>query len=116
MYQVDFYTTQSGKSPPFNFIQKSEARVARKILRHIQHIKIYGLTLENRYLRKLTGSNLWESRILGNDNIRIICSTLSEKRVVILDIFSKKSNKTPVKEIDVSKQRFRELTTISSKI
>jgi phage-related protein len=113
MYRVDFYTTQSGKSPPFDFIQKSEARVARKILRHIQHIKTYGLTLENRYLRKLTGSNLWESRILGNDSIRIICAVLAERRVVILNIFTKKSNKTPVKELDVANQRFRELTTIS---
>lgn len=113
MYQVDFYTTLSGKSPPWEFIQKSEARVSRKILRHIQHIKTSGLTLENRYLRKLSGSNLWESRILGKDNVRIICATLSERRVVILNIFSKKSNKTPIKEIDVSKQRFRELTNIS---
>ena len=113
MYQVDFYTTLGGKSPLLDFIQKSEVRVSRKILRHIQHIKTYGLTLENRYLRKLSGSNLWESRILGNDNIRIICAALSEKRVVVLDIFSKKSNKTPVKEIEVSKQRFRELTNIS---
>lgn len=113
MYQVDFYTTQSGKSPPWEFVQKSEVKASRKILRHIQHIKNYGLTSENRYLRKLSGSNLWESRILGNDNIRIICAALSEKRVVILDIFSKKSNKTPIKEIEVSKQRFRELTNIS---
>ena len=113
MYQVDFYTTLSGKSQPYEFIQKVEARVSRKILRHIQHIKSYGLTLENRYLRKISGSNLWESRILGNDNIRIICAVLSEKRVVILNIFSKKSNKTPIKELDISRQRFRELTTIS---
>jgi phage-related protein len=113
MYQVDFYTTLSGKSPPWEYVQKSEARVSRKILRHIQHIKIYGLTSENRYLRKLSGSNLWESRILGNDSIRIICVSLIRKRVVILNIFTKKSNKTPIKELEVSNQRFRELTSIS---
>ncbi len=113
MYQVDFYTTQSGNSPPADFIQHVEVRVARKILRHIQHIKMYGLTLENRYLRKLTGSNLWESRILGKDNIRIICYALGDKRVVVLNMFSKKSNKTPIKEIEVSIQRLKELTNIS---
>lgn len=113
MYQVDFYTTLSGKSPPWEYIQKSEVRVSRKILRHIQHIKLYGLTLENRYLRKLSGSNLWESRILGNDSVRIICASLIGKRVVILNIFTKKSNKTPIKELEVANQRFRELTTIS---
>jgi phage-related protein len=113
MYQVVFYTTLNGKSPPWEFIQESEARVSRKILRHIQHIKMYGLTLENRYLKKLSGSNLWESRILGNDNVRIICSALAGRRVVILNIFTKKSNKTPIKEIVVANQRFRELTNIS---
>lgn len=113
MYQVDFYTTLSGKSPPLDFIQKSEVRVSRKILRHIQHIKTYGLTLDNRYLRKLSGSNLWESRILGNDSVRIICGSMIGKRVIILNIFSKKSNKTPIKELDVAIQRFRELTSIS---
>lgn len=113
MYQVDFYTTLSGKSPPWEYVQKSEVRVSRKILRHIQHIKLYGLTSENRYLRKLSGSNLWESRILGNDSVRIICASLIGKRVVILNIFTKKSNKTPIKELEVANQRFRELTTIS---
>lgn len=113
MYQVDFYTTSGGKSPPWEFIQKSEVRVSRKILRHVQYIKMYGLTLENRYLRKLTGTNLWESRILGNDSARIICAAFIGRRIIILNIFLKKSNKTPAKEIEVAQQRFRELTTIS---
>ncbi|KKP47505.1 MAG: hypothetical protein UR39_C0004G0025 [Candidatus Woesebacteria bacterium GW2011_GWA1_33_30] len=113
MYQVDFYTTAKSNSPPWEFIQKTNIRASRKILRHIQHIKTYGLTLDNRYLRKLSGTNLWESRILGNDNIRIICCSLPNKTVVVLNIFVKKSNKTLINEIEMSNNRFRELTNIS---
>lgn len=110
MYKVTFYTLPSGKSPARNFIFRSEVRIQRKIFNQIKHLEEFGITSENRYLRKLIGTPLWESRILGRDSIRIISVAIVEKTVVILHIFKKKGNKTPINDLRTSLERYKDLT------
>ncbi|KKQ92548.1 MAG: hypothetical protein UT58_C0021G0001 [Microgenomates group bacterium GW2011_GWC1_39_7b] len=110
MYKIVYYTSPSGKSPIKEFINRSEARLRRKIVRQIDYLEEFGLTVQNRYLRKLSGTPLWESRILGGDNTRIISVAVIEKTVVVLHIFKKKSNKTPPGDIKISLQRYKGLT------
>lgn len=110
MYKVIYFTALSGKSPVKKFIHESEARLRRKIIRQIDYLEEFGLTAQNRYLRKLSGTPLWESRILGSDSTRIISVAVIEKTVVVLHIFKKKSNKTPLGDIKISLQRYKDLT------
>ncbi|MCX6705266.1 MAG: type II toxin-antitoxin system RelE/ParE family toxin [Candidatus Woesebacteria bacterium] len=110
MYKVVYFTTPSGKSPVKEFINKSEARLQKKIIRQIDYLEEFGLTTQNRYLRKLSRTPLWESRILGSDSTRIISVALIEKTVVVLHIFKKKTNKTPLGDIKISLQRYKNLT------
>lgn len=111
MYKVVFYTLPSGRSPARESFYQADVRIRRKILRHVKYLEEFGVTSENRYLRKLSGTPLWESRILGKDNIRIICVAIIEKSVVILHIFRKKSDKTSLADIEISLQRYKDLTT-----
>jgi phage-related protein len=83
-----------------------QARLARMI----DVIRRAGLTnLTRDWVKPLEGK-LWELRITGKDGIaRAIYVTASGPRVVILRIFVKKTQKTPQRELELARQRAREV-------
>jgi phage-related protein len=53
---------------------------------------------------------LWELRITGRDGIsRAIYLTASECRVVVVRVFIKKTQKTPPRELEIARQRAKEV-------
>ena len=110
MYTVYFYEQKDGKSPIKEFIENCQVPLRSKINKQIRALQDFGLTLANPYLRKLTGTPLWECRILGKDSTRIICAVVIQGKIIILNIFRKKSMKTPAKEIGLSLKRYHDLT------
>jgi phage-related protein len=55
------------------------------------------------------GDKLWEIRASGKDGIsRGIYVAVKDKKVVVLRVFVKKTQKTPKKEIDIAKKRATE--------
>ena len=54
---------------------------------------------------------LWELRMTGRDGIaRAIYVTAAGRRVVVVRVFIKKTQKTPPRELDIARQRAREVT------
>ena len=61
-------------------------------------------------LRKLR-SPLWEIRITGRDGIsRALYITAHNRRVVIVRVFVKKTQRTPTREIELALRRAREVS------
>lgn len=61
------------------------------------------------YVKHLQGP-LWEMRMKGKDTIaRAVYVTVRERRVVILHVFTKKTQKTPRKEIDIALRRLKDI-------
>ena len=110
MYAVYFYEQKDGKSPVREFISSCQNTLRVKIAKQIRALQEFGLTLANPYLRKITGTPLWESRILGKDSTRIVCITIIQGKIVVLNIFRKKSQKTPTRQIETSMKRYKDLT------
>ena len=55
---------------------------------------------------------LWEMRMKGRDTIaRAIYVTTVEKRIVVVRVFTKKSQKTPRREIETALERAKEIQT-----
>ena len=53
---------------------------------------------------------LWELRVTGRDGIsRAIYVTASGRRVVVLWVFVKKSQRTPPRELEIARQRAKEV-------
>ncbi len=53
---------------------------------------------------------LWELRVTGRDGIsRAIYVTASGKRVIIVRVFVKKTQKTPRNELEIARQRAKEI-------
>ena len=86
----------------------------RDIRSKLEHISmmIESLGLERMrepYVKHLRGS-LWEMRLIGRDGIaRAIYVTATGKRVVIVRVFRKKTQKTPREEIELALKRAAEV-------
>lgn len=61
------------------------------------------------HIKHLTGP-IWEMRMKGKDGIsRALYVTVRDKRVVVVRVFVKKTQKTPRREIDLALQRAKEV-------
>lgn len=85
--------------------------IQAKFLRISQLIEVKGLTEVHEPHIKHLQDRLWEMRMSGKDGIaRAIYVTAIERRVVVLRVFTKKTEKTPRAEIEVALKRSREVT------
>jgi phage-related protein len=56
---------------------------------------------------------LWEMRLIGRDGIaRAIYVTASGRRVIVLRTFVKKTEKTPKRELDLARERAKEVVWV----
>lgn len=108
MTKIIYYTTSSGENAVRSFMESLQKQDKAKIFRIIQTIEQYGITSILPHVKKLTGSPLWEIRVLGKSNIRIIYVVITEKAVLLLHGFLKKTQRTQAKEIEVASIRFKD--------
>jgi phage-related protein len=87
------------------------ADMKARFRRIVELIQGYGLDqVREPHVRHLEGS-LWEMRMKGRDGIsRAIYLTASGRRVVVVRVFVKKTQKTPRREIDLALERAKEVT------
>jgi len=107
-YNVYRYEDARGNDRIKEFVMKSTKNQKAKISRQIEHLETYGISSKNPALKKLSGTNIWEMRSLGKDNIRIFCAPY-EDGIVLLHIVIKKSQKTSQKDLNIALSRYSEL-------
>ncbi len=108
MTKVIYYTTLRKESPPKNFVESLAASQARKVGRVLTYIEQYGLVTAIRHIKKLTGTPLWEIRILGQTSIRVLYAIENQDAILILHGFIKKTQKTPIKELETALNRLED--------
>ncbi len=108
MTQVVYYTSPLGRNPIDEFLNSLLPSQQAKILRILTQIKEYGLPSVIPHIRKLSGTHLWEIRILGKDNLRVLYASFQKDSVVILHGFIKKKQKTPERDLNIALNRFRD--------
>ena len=109
MYKVTFYSPRGRASPIEKFLDSCQPSLRAKIVRQLKYVEEYGLNPAIPNIRKITKTLLWELRLLGRDNVRVICIPLSEREVKVLHVFRKKKQKIPIKEIKTALKRHKEL-------
>ena len=84
--------------------------VRARFERIVRLVQAFGLERVNEpYIRHIEGS-IWEMRLRGRDGIaRALYVTATGRRVVILRVFTKKTQKTPRREIDLARRRAEEV-------
>jgi len=81
-----------------------------KFERIVMLVRDHGLEKVREPYVKHLGDKLWEMRLTGRDGIaRAIYVTASGRRVVILRTFVKKTEKTPKQELQLARERAKEV-------
>lgn len=114
-WKVILYRRPSGDYPVQKFIDTLEIRAQSKVQDTIKLLREFGIRLGLPHVKKLSGTDLWELRILGSDNIRVLYVAVSGKTFVLLHGFKKKKDKTPPKEIKVAEDRLAEFRSRTTK-
>ncbi len=112
MYQIEIYEDIHGKSSVIDYfkkLQKSSSKEDRikiqKITMYMRLLKEYGLSLNEPYIKHLE-EDIWELRPLKD---RFLFAYWKSNRFIILNHFTKKTNKTPKNEIEKARKLLREL-------
>lgn len=93
-----------------DFITRLEKPILAKTLRTLDLLEQFGNHLGMPHRKKM-GSNLFELRVRGKQEIRIFY-TFNKKVIILLFGFIKKSQRTPKRCIDLAKKRLNSLDYI----
>ena len=86
------------------------ADMQARFLRFSDIIQQAGFEALPREAVKHLEGKLWELRITGRDGIsRAIYVTAAGRRVVVVRVFIKKTQKTPPRELEIARQRAKEV-------
>lgn len=103
-WQIEFYN-ETVKNETHSFPKK----ILAKLLHIFDLIEEFGHKLGKPYIDSF-GDGLFEIRAKGQEGIgRSLFCYMSDKRIVILHSFVKKSQKTPKKELQIALKRKKEL-------
>lgn len=103
-WRVTFYSVALERE----ILQLPAGFVAR-FLRYAERMEVYGPDLGMPHTRAM-GSGLFELRLKAAEGIaRVFYCTLVGRRIVVLHQFTKKSDKTPPKELEIARRRLKEM-------
>jgi len=107
-WTVIFYKTEDKHSPVEEWLNTIPKSAKAKIIRNMFLLEELGLTVREPYVKPL-GDKLYEVRAKDPNGIyRVIYFAYTGKQFVMLHGFTKKTQKTPPKEIEVAKKRMEE--------
>jgi len=107
-WKIDYYDVPSGKKPVEEFIQNLSEKPRSRVYNTLELLAELGVNLGLPHAKKVTGTSLWELRILGENSLRFFYVAKIGQVFLLLHGFSKKKQKTPRKEIKIALERLKE--------
>ena len=106
MHKIHFYRDRNGKSPVLDYLRDlmsrkdKDSRIkANKIGSYIDILRQYGTQAGEPYIKHLDGE-IWELRPLRD---RVLFAAWDRDGFLLLSYFVKKTQKTPLREIEKAK-------------
>lgn len=104
MFDIDFYRTDSGECPTEEYLDSLNKKLRAKTLRSISILEEFGNELRHP-ISELVEDGIFELRtIVGNDITRILYFFVIGEKIVLTHGFTKKTQKTPRREIEKAKK------------
>lgn len=108
MFKVEYYCKNDGTSPVLEYVNSLDSKLKSKTIRAIDYLEIYGNKISPPYSKKLV-DGIYELRVkFSSDIVRIIYFFYKDRIIVLTNGFTKKSQKTPKKEIELALKRKKE--------
>jgi phage-related protein len=104
--EIKFYKTASGKVPVKEFLDSLSSKHAQKVAWVLELIERLD-QIPVQYFKKLKSTDdIWEVRArIGSYSFRILGFIEGDEIIILTNGFSKKSQKTQKKEINLAEQR-----------
>lgn len=103
-WELVYYAAPRGRCPVREYLDGLSAREAARVTFDLDLLEEFGLALRAPHVRNIRGK-LWELRTGGRIQHRVLYAAASEKRLVLLHAFTKKTPRTPVGDIAVAERR-----------
>jgi len=117
-WEIILYKKENEDCPVLDFIQSLTAKERSKIEREIDLLEEFGLNLYFPHTRKIEGDKykgLWELRIkLATNDFRIFYFFYKDKKFILLHSIKKKTDKTPVRDLETAKARMENYIKVRS--
>jgi phage-related protein len=108
-WSVNYYTDAEGKQPVKEWIETLEIKLQLKIFRAMDLLETFNLQLKAPYVKPIE-DKLYELRVKDARGIyRVIYFAHTGRTFVMLNGFAKKTQKTPRAEIELAKERMKEV-------
>lgn len=109
MREILFYHLESGRCPVEEFLDTLTDKQFEKIAFVLDLVEQLDMIPEE-YFKKLKGTaNIWEVRVQHGNNIFRMLGFFDENNILILNhAFTKKTQKTPAREINIAEKRKQE--------
>lgn len=109
MKGIQFYRLASGRCPVEEFLDSLTGKQAQKITWVLQLIEGIEVISSHYFKKLLNTDDLWEVRVQCGNNIFRLLGFFENKQLIILNhAFQKKTQKTPLKEIQLAEKRKRD--------
>ncbi len=109
-WTVITFESKRGEKPVDLFIKQQQPQARAKIVHIIRLLQQYGNMLGMPHA-KMFGSGLYELRIRGKEELRIVYC-FKKQIIYLIHAFKKQTQKTPQKELETAYQRMEVLTEI----
>ena len=106
-WALEFYRTASGRAPVEEYLDDLTSMEAAKAVRGLDLLRIFGTDLGMPQVRHLRG-DLYEFRLRGQREHRVVYAALAGQRFLLLHAFTKKTRRTPPAEIALAEQRYQD--------
>jgi len=110
-WEVLLYVTASGQQVVSKFVQGLDEISYAKTIRQIELLETYGTELGMPHAKKL-GNGLIELRVRGKREVRIFYVFAKDREIYLLHGFIKKTQQTPKKELEIARDRQKEIENL----
>ena len=106
--RIRFLQTENGKEPARDYVLALDSKQRQKVAQTLESIQNLEGRAPAQYLKKLT-RHIWEVRVIFAGNIFRLLSFFDDRDLLIIAHgFTKKTQKTPKREIDTAERRRRD--------
>ena len=109
-YKVRFYrSSRTGREPVLEYIDKLDIKNRAKILKYIEFLREQEGYLDEPYSKHVTGK-IRELRVdFARNRHRVFYFTFIGKKIILLHVLLKKTNKTPLSEITRAVDNYKDI-------
>ena len=109
VWRIEFYRRGNSSSPVEEWLDSLSVGARAEIAWVLNLLKEHGIALRKPYVAPI-GEKMFEVRAKDKDGIyRILYFAHTEKTFIMLHGFTKKTAKTPHKDIEIAKKRMQEV-------